>query len=52
MYLYLFLTANLAYTPSQGVYGTASMSEPPQEPSLSAAKAIDGTLIKQFQIAQ
>nr|XP_022310653.1 receptor-type tyrosine-protein phosphatase alpha-like isoform X2 [Crassostrea virginica] len=33
---------NIAYKPSQGIYGTASMSEPPREQSWSAAKAIDG----------
>ena len=42
MYLYLFLTANLAYTPTQNMYGAASMSEPPEQPPWSAAKAIDG----------
>ena len=42
MFLYIFITVNIAYKPSQGIYGTASMSEPPQEQSWSAAKAIDG----------
>ena len=42
MFLYIFITVNLAYTPRQGLHGTANMSEPPEQPSWSAAKAIDG----------
>ena len=48
MFLYIYITVNLAYTPSQGIYGTASMSGPPQEPLWSAAKAIDGNTNQTF----
>nr|XP_022310265.1 uncharacterized protein LOC111115721 isoform X2 [Crassostrea virginica] len=33
---------NLAYTPSRNIYASASMSEPPEQPSWSAARAING----------
>ena len=38
----IFPSVNLAHDTSQGLQGTANMSEPPQKPDWSAQNAVDG----------